>query len=84
MCKTMSLTGMVGIQHRHFGAMDHDVCHFEIFQIQNAAQHVAVCLDEGFFLVMQVNGTAQFIMGGKHGGILAHVNAKEAEGHARR
>ena len=59
---TMSFGSSVAVDHRHLGAVNHDVGDFEVLHGENAAQHVAVVLDDRAFLVMKVDGAAQFLM----------------------
>ena len=46
--------------------MDHDVGNGELAQVENAADHVAVLLHEGAFLVMQLDHAAHLLVGGQH------------------
>ncbi len=59
--------------------MDHGIENFQILKIENAAQHVAVIGDESPFLVVQINGAAQFIMGGQDIVHIGDVDAENAE-----
>jgi len=59
--------------------VDHGIQHLEILKIENAAHHIAVIGDESTFLVVQINGAAQFVMGGKDVVHIGHVDAKNAE-----
>ena len=68
-----------GIDHRDILAMDHDVAHFEVAKIQNAAQHVAVDLHHATFVMMEVDRAAQFFVRGKHLLLVIHVETENPE-----
>ena len=74
------LDGQGGIEGFHLGAVDHDICHFQILEIKNAAQHVPVLFDERVFLVVQVNGTAQLVVGRQDTGIIVDIHAEQPQG----
>ena len=73
------LETLPAIEGFHFGAVDHDVGDFEVLQIQYATQHIAVILDEGFFLVVKRYGTPQFVMRRQDACIILDVDAKKPE-----
>ena len=68
-----------GIDHRDILAMDHDVAHFEVAKIQNAAQHIAVDLHHATFVMMEVDRAAQFFVRGKHLLLVIHVETENPE-----
>ena len=55
------LRRIVGVQHHHFGAVDHDVGDRELAQIENAAHHVAVELLDDAGVMQQIDGAAQLL-----------------------
>jgi hypothetical protein len=60
----ISSGGQVRIDHRDVLAVDHHVGDLEFLQVENAAEHVAVVRLHGAFLVVQVDGAAQFLVRG--------------------
>ena len=53
------LRRQVGVDHHHFGAVDHDVGDLQLAQVQQAAEHVAVLLFDLAFVVQQIDRAAQ-------------------------
>ena len=53
------LRRQVGIDHHHFGAVNHHVGDLKLAQIQQPAEHVAVVLFDTAFVVNQVYRPAQ-------------------------
>src|SRR5687767_13783314 len=68
------------IDGHHFGAMDHDVAHRQVLQVQNTAKHVAIFLHHASLAVMKSNGAAQFVVGRKYMFGLADVGAEKPQG----
>ena len=56
-----SLRRLVGIEHDHLGAMDHDVGDRQLAQIEQAAHHVAVELFHDAGAMHEIDGAAQFL-----------------------
>src|SRR5690606_10332122 len=73
--------GKGGVDHRDILAMNHDVAHIKVMEVENTAQHVAVDLDHAAFLMMQRNRAAQFFMGRKYLPTGARAQAKDAGDH---
>lgn len=68
---------LVGIDHHDGFAVHHDVVDGQLAQVEHAAEHVAVVLHHAAFLVVQGDGAAQFVMGGKHRSF--HIGAEHAQ-----
>ena len=52
---------IVGIEHDHVGAVDHDVGHGQLAQVEHAAEHVAVELLHVAVAMQQIDGAAQLL-----------------------
>ena len=70
------LRGQVGVDGAHLGAVDHHLRDAEIFQIEKAAQHVALNLRDAALLVQQVELVAQLLIGRENRRILAEIEAE--------
>jgi hypothetical protein len=55
----------------HFGAVDHDVGHGEVAQVEQSAEHVAIELFDAAFPVQQVDRAAQALVRGQQRHALA-------------
>ena len=53
------LRRQVGIDHHHFGAMDHHVGDLKLAQVQQAAEHVAILLFDLALVMKQIDRAAQ-------------------------
>ena len=69
----------VRIDHHHFGAMNHDVGDVEIFQVEQAAEHVAILLLDTAFMMHQIDRTAQPL--GRRQQILMRANRNAQQLH---
>ena len=59
---TISLGRIVGVDHDHLGAVDHDVGDRQVAQVEQAADHVAVVLLDAALAVQQVDRAAQLLV----------------------
>ena len=75
--------GQVDVDRVHLGPVHHDVGDGELAEIEHAAQHVAVELHHAAFLVVQVNGAAQLLMGGQDLEVVADRDAEQPQSVAR-
>ena len=62
---TIVLRRIVGVHRDHLGAMEHDVGHGELAQVEHAAEHVEVVLLHPALVVQQIDGSAQFLVRGQ-------------------
>ena len=63
----------------HLGAVDHDVLDGQTGQIEHAAEHVAVALLHAAFLVLQIDGAAQFLMRRQDVGLVVFLGRRQLE-----
>ncbi len=68
---------IVGANHHHLGAVNHDVGDFQLTQIEQAAEHVAVELFDAALAVQQVNRPAQLLVRRQDRLIFSHAYAGE-------
>ena len=59
---TISSRRIVGVDRHHLGAVDHDVGHRQLAQIEQAAHHVAVELLDDALAVQEIDGAAQLLV----------------------
>ena len=71
----------VGVEHHHLGAVDHDVGHGELAQIEHAAHHVAVELFDDAGAMQEIDGAAQLLARRQDRLNLADLHADAAQDH---
>ena len=69
----------VRVERQHLGAMDHDVRNGQFLEVEQAAEHVAIGFGDAAFLVHQVHGAFQFLLGRQQGVRLAEAQAEEKQ-----
>jgi hypothetical protein len=70
---------IVGIDSRHLGAMDHDIGHRQVAQIEQPAHHVAVQLFDAALAVQEVDGAADLFVRREDRLLLANPHAEETQ-----
>ena len=69
----------IGVERQHLGAMDHDVGDFEIPQIEQAAEHVAIGARDAALLMQKIDRAFQLLVAGQDRALLAGVDAEELQ-----
>ena len=70
---------IVGVDHFHLGAMNHDVGDLQIAQIEHAAEHLRVALGHGAFLGLQIDGAANFLMRRENVGLVVGFAGRQLQ-----
>ena len=69
----------VGVDGAHLGAMHHHVRDMHDGQIEHAAEHVARAALDRAFLMQNVDGALQLVVGRHHGAAMAELDAGELQ-----
>ncbi len=69
----------VHVDQAHARAVNHDVLHREIVEVEQAAEHVALGLGDAALLVEEIDLPAQLLGGREHVAILAEVDAEQPQ-----
>ena len=71
--------GLVGVEQGDVGAVDHDLAHVHVGQVQHAAEHAPVAALHQALLVVVLDGAADLGLGEGLVGGLVQVQAEQAE-----
>jgi hypothetical protein len=70
----------VAIDHLHRGAVDHDVGDFQLGEVEQAAEAIALLLDHRAFLVQHLDRAADFLLRAQHRSrIVGEIDAEDLQ-----
>ena len=75
----MTLRRIVGAEHLHLGAVDHDVGDLKVAQVEHAAEHVGVVTPDGALLRLQIDGAADLLVRGEDVGLVVLGRRREGQ-----